>query len=104
MCMNLTEEQLAVLQKPAKLSLDGETLTLQLGQCSEQDRELLQAMLESAKSNISQPPAVDYSPYFEAVKGSPMYKPANPGLAIRQVAKAYALDVDAFQKAFKAAK
>ncbi len=44
----------------------------------------------------------DYSPYFKSIIGSPMYKPANPLLAIQHTAKAYNLDVNELKKSFMA--
>ena len=45
-------------------------------------------------------PAPDFQPYFEAVLNNPIYKPGNPTLALRHVAKTYRLDFAQFQRAF----
>lgn len=60
---------------------------------------LLKQCAAGAKLEVA---TVDYSAYFSAVVGSALYKPANPHLAISQVAKSYQLDVQSLAKAFKA--
>lgn len=94
---------LALLKKPSSVEYDKteKAITLRLSDCSEDDVNSLKQLIEEAQSNI---PGVDYSLYFNAIVGSPLFKPANPRLAAFQVAKAYDIDPEALLKSFKAAR
>lgn len=95
----MTDSIEKILNKPHALKLEGDTLCLSFEQCDESDLAALASWLEQQQQQAE--PERDYSPYFEAIIGSKMYKPANPNLAIYAVAKAYQLDAKALTKAFK---
>ena len=74
-------------------------LQLLIDDCDLHDLEALSQFIvslanaESTESDLSQ--------YFSAITDSSMYKPANPQLAIMQVAKAYNLDAQQLKASFK---
>ncbi len=101
------DQLLKLLSGPSELVLESngqtDSLVLKLPDCSQDDLELFQAVIEQAKLG-EQPDAFDYTAYFDAITGSPLYKPGNPVLAILQVAKTYNLDAGVLKQSFKAFK
>jgi hypothetical protein len=112
--LNLKTYTLCISSKLAKLlgnhSLlskdDNNTLQLLLSDCNDGDVTELTEFLQRC-ADVSIPGSdqsegnVDFTQYFSAVIESTLYRPANPKLAIFQVAKAYHLDQDKFSQAFK---
>lgn len=91
----------ALLRKVAGMNLSiDKVLNLQFADCTDGDRAFLQQLQERAQLGVLSENAVDYSAYFAAVEQSKLYKRANPSLALLQVAKANALDLEAFKRAF----
>ena len=97
------DQLFTLLSKPSKLDyLQDESeneLVLTISGCSQSDLEFMQQLIEQARAGAT---TVDYGAYFQAVLSHPMYKPANPGLAILHVAKTYHLDVHELTEVFKA--
>ena len=76
-------------------------VTIQLEHCSSETLNALETILNTICS-LPIRPDKDYSRYFQSIMNSPMYKPANPMLAIQHTAKTYQLDVEALKQSFLA--
>ncbi|CAA0112833.1 Uncharacterised protein [BD1-7 clade bacterium] len=77
-------------------------VTLQFANISEDQLDRVKALLEELADESVE--GMDYSPYFSAVEGSALYKPANPMLAIRQVSKTYDLDPERLGRQYRQSK
>ena len=91
--MNL--EQALAKFGAAEYNADSGELILKASDISSDEAEQIMALLNAGQSEP------DLSDYFPAIAQSPMFKPANPIMAIRHVAKHYGLDVDALSRQFK---
>jgi hypothetical protein len=104
-----SEKLLALLRKPSHLKLEGNTLKLTIENCDKQALLFVRELIKDAETLLQhehslekqQQDADEYQQYFSEIERLPIYKPANPTLAILQVAKKYQLDSSALNKAFK---
>jgi len=97
----------------AKLDAGLGSIQITIEDCSLAEFEALRQTIEQVKQSSLHEPSSEtipevkieaYQAYLPELKQSPLFKPANPRLAIHQLAKQYDLDVQLLSACYKAYK